>query len=76
MNRFNAQYSFIGWKVLVNTLYLHYYNMEKFYHVPFSGNPYKKGVVDITDAPYLPISQREKLEKRERRLEGSTSPLR
>jgi len=32
-------------------------------HSNFTGNPRKQGIINITDAPSLPISQREKVKK-------------
>ena len=40
---------------------------EIYYHAPFAGNPHKKGVINLTDAPDLPIAVRASTSLCERR---------
>jgi len=37
--------------------------MTTYTHADFVGNPHKNGIINITDAPYLPIRQRNKAEQ-------------
>ena len=39
-----------------------------YYHADFPGNPRKNGIINVSDAPELPIKYRDKLKASERTL--------
>lgn len=48
--------------------------MTTYEHASFSGNPRKQGITNITDAPYLPISQRNKAEQVKKKVKPIPKP--